>query len=696
MPLKKIYHNYLKHFEKTATLAEFNVRHDEKNLIALRHDVDHDIDIALEMSYWEHHYGIRATYFVLPKSAYWQDPRLIDKYLQIQDFGHEIGLHLNVITEWMQGEINDPNQRLFQLLSSLRTGGINITGVSAHGDRLCYTHQYINYWLFSELRPDSPVQAESGLSAEGIHSIGDRPSIEYPKNHMLLRDDGCSLPLWTVSMKQHKLDYHAIHIPHEKYFTDSGGEWDRSPNPLDFDLSKGRHQVLIHPEYWRGHQKIFFFLSTARSGSKWLSTVLDEASSLKSRHEFLLNHRLNKGEVVEDKRTADGFTELQDNPQEVLELLFEMRLWVEDLNCDYAEVNVYLENFIAEIIKAFPEAVMIHLHRQPSDVIRSIINRNWYDTPEDNRHPKFKIKKWPSLSQFQRSCWYARMVNENLMNHCTKRLAFKEMVKTPETLTSFLNDIGIAFYPRLAEPFFKKKINVSKCNDFPEYTYWSKEQKQYYHNVCGQINELLGYYKTRENFDNPQLISKSRPILKDQGNPRLNFLSRFLKRFHKDDYSNLKTDLKTPILLPLEIFLGTPSNGINIETNDGELVIIPKAKQNLHFLFGGGSWYKIKKNNGWEAQLGHYYRGTIEANLPEPGHGTARLVCIMYDKSGRILSQRPLVRLRPKKTILSFSFRPGSQVKRFNLALYMPKTALPQRVVVQSLIMEKMPLGYEC
>jgi hypothetical protein len=695
MPIKKIYQKYIKHFKKTVTLSEFHLESDENNLIALRHDVDYDIDIAMEMSCLEYRNGIRATYFVLPGSNYWQDPNLIEKFLQIQDFGHEIGLHLNVITEWMQGEINDPNQRLFQLLSSLRTGGIKITGVSAHGDRLCYTHQFINYWLLGELRPDRPVQAESGLSAEGIPSIGDRPSIAYPKNHTLIRDDGCRLSLWTVSMKQHKLDYHAIHIPHDKYFTDSGGEWDRSPNPLDFDITHGRNQVLIHPEYWRGHQKIFFFLSTARSGSKWLSTVLDEASSLKSRHEFLINHRIEKGNVVEDKRTADGFTELQANPQEVLELLLEMRPWIEELNCDYAEVNVYLENFLTEIKKAFPEAVTIHLHRQPSDVIRSIINRNWYDTPEDNRHPKFKIKEWSSLSQFQRACWYARMVNENLMNYCSKRLAFKEMIKSPETLTAYLNDLGIAFYPRLAEPYFKKKINISKCYDFPDFTFWTQEQKQYYHDICGDINRLLGYLTSQENYDIPNLSSKSKPILKDQIDSILNFFPHLFKRFHRDNFSNLKTDLKTPITLPLEIFLGTPSNGVNIETDNGELTIIPKAKQNVHFLFGGGSWYKIEKNKGWDAQLGHYYRGTIEANLPEQGHGTARLVCIMYDKSGRILSHRTLVRLRPKKKTLSFSFRPGSQVKRFNLALYMPKTDLPQKVVVQSLFMEKLPLGYE-
>ena len=65
MSISKEYFKYLKHIGSSVTLSEFHAKPRIKDLIALRHDVDHDLDIALEMSYWEHKLGFKSTYFVL-------------------------------------------------------------------------------------------------------------------------------------------------------------------------------------------------------------------------------------------------------------------------------------------------------------------------------------------------------------------------------------------------------------------------------------------------------------------------------------------------------------------------------------------------------------------------------------------------------------------------------------------------------
>ena len=149
MSIKDEYFSYLDHFDKTVPICQLHNEPDVHDMISLRHDVDYDLDTALELAYWEHDKNCRATYYLLNTADYWQDPLLVDKCLQLQDFGHEVGLHLNVLKEWMSGGISNIREHLLQLLKPLREGGVNIKGVSAHGDKSCYNNNFINYWCFS-------------------------------------------------------------------------------------------------------------------------------------------------------------------------------------------------------------------------------------------------------------------------------------------------------------------------------------------------------------------------------------------------------------------------------------------------------------------------------------------------------------------------------------------------------------------
>lgn len=244
------YRNYLKAFGATEPVRAMADNPNAKDLVALRHDVDYSIDIALDMATIEHDLGKRSTYYVLHSAPYWGDPLLVDKCRKIQDLGHEIGLHTNIIAEWTDGRIEDIESRLLQLLDMLRNGGVTITGMAAHGDRLCYDLGFINYWCFAELRPDDPASHEDGMTAEGLRDPHGLRSIAYPKDHTLRRADGAEFSLWSISMKSLGLEYDAMHIDYGRYFTDSGGAWSRSTDPIEADLSTGRHQVLVHPIHW--------------------------------------------------------------------------------------------------------------------------------------------------------------------------------------------------------------------------------------------------------------------------------------------------------------------------------------------------------------------------------------------------------------------------------------------------------------
>ena len=146
-------------------------------------------------------------------------------------FGHEIGLHTNLFPAWYAGGA-EPEDMLTGLLGCLRETGATVRGTAAHGDPLCYENGFINYWMFSELRPDNPTLRESGRNAEGIPETDPARRVGYPASHALHCRYG-DYPLWASSMRGHGLEYEASHLESDAYFSDSGSAWKRTADPLN-------------------------------------------------------------------------------------------------------------------------------------------------------------------------------------------------------------------------------------------------------------------------------------------------------------------------------------------------------------------------------------------------------------------------------------------------------------------------------
>lgn len=178
-----------------------------RNILLLRHDVDHDIDTALKIAKWEQQRELRATYCILHTAWYYGEVKkrgleryqyVLDVCMEIQSLGHEINLHNNVAAIALRTGQN-PVELLQQEIMFLRIHGINITGTSTHGDRLCRDLNFRNYELFSEC-----VYEKRGGPRTVSH-------------------EGHSVELGTVSMRDLGLAYEAYDIPRDVYVTDSGG-----------------------------------------------------------------------------------------------------------------------------------------------------------------------------------------------------------------------------------------------------------------------------------------------------------------------------------------------------------------------------------------------------------------------------------------------------------------------------------------
>jgi hypothetical protein len=186
---------------------------------ALRHDVDSRLESAVELAELEAVRGLQATYFVLHTAPYWDRPELLPRLRRLQELGHEVGFHNDLVTLW-HVEGADPRAVLQRELERLRGGGIEVVGAAAHGSPWCHRLGFHNNYVFAGW---------------------DEPQAGFPNRDVPEKlDPG-----------EFGLEYEAYHVPHDAYFSDSSYVDGRRAHPADFRLEPGRRTIfLVHPDHW--------------------------------------------------------------------------------------------------------------------------------------------------------------------------------------------------------------------------------------------------------------------------------------------------------------------------------------------------------------------------------------------------------------------------------------------------------------
>ena len=206
------------------TMGEVADGNRDANVIGMRHDVDNHIEPAVAMALWEEERGYHSTYFILHTAPYWRDKvKLHASLLAIRGLGHEVGFHVNAITEAIQTR-EDPIDIALDASDELRSYGCDVRGVVAHGDRACYDHGFINDEIFTE----SP-RPEQGAPDRIVGGIRLEP----------------------VSRAELGFDYDPNWLPRGDYLSDSGGHWSKPFSEVTAAWpSAGQLHILQHPDWW--------------------------------------------------------------------------------------------------------------------------------------------------------------------------------------------------------------------------------------------------------------------------------------------------------------------------------------------------------------------------------------------------------------------------------------------------------------
>jgi hypothetical protein len=202
-------------------------------LVGLRHDVDSRIDSALAFARLEHDRGLRSTYFVLHTAGYYARADLVPKLRALQDLGHEVGLHYDLVTAQVV-EGADPRALLASELERLRSNGIDVVGVSAHGSYWAHRLGYKNDYFFRDLPsqegfPNTDRVGDVVLAKGELAEFG----LEYDASQLAELHNPSGAHYWTDAV-----------------FDESGRRWHTDFADLDALPAASRAVALVHPCLW--------------------------------------------------------------------------------------------------------------------------------------------------------------------------------------------------------------------------------------------------------------------------------------------------------------------------------------------------------------------------------------------------------------------------------------------------------------
>ncbi len=165
--------------------------HPHKKHLILRHDVDFDLDAAVAMAKCESQHGLKATYFILLRTEFYNvaSAHASTAISELASLGHDIGLHFDAsLYEGEKDTINDKVKQEASILSSLT--GRSIGSMSLHrphptllGQNLnidplvnSYAEKYFNEFGYCSdsnggWHYDYPLDHKTLKSSRGMHLL---------------------------------------------------------------------------------------------------------------------------------------------------------------------------------------------------------------------------------------------------------------------------------------------------------------------------------------------------------------------------------------------------------------------------------------------------------------------------------------------------------------------------------------------
>ncbi|MFX1549128.1 MAG: sulfotransferase [Promethearchaeota archaeon] len=244
---------------------------------------------------------------------------------------------------------------------------------------------------------------------------------------------------------------------------------------------------------WLKDKKIFFILTIGRSGTLFLSHLLNKSENALVVHE----------KVRSDFRAYKEAFYSEKDAYKYINKFRKREIYIRNVNENieiYGEVNSVLRRHCNAIKKSFPNAIIFHLIRDGRDVVRSMMSRQTM-TNKDKNTKNIAPKKesswygiWEEMNRFQRLCWYWDIENRYLNKNVDLLIKFEDILSNYEYFKDKVLDIiGLDIPKEIWQNELNFPKNITPDYKFPHWNDWDHNYRKSFIQICGQTMSVNGY-----------------------------------------------------------------------------------------------------------------------------------------------------------------------------------------------------------
>lgn len=269
--------------------------------------------------------------------------------------------------------------------------------------------------------------------------------------------------------------------------------------PHPHHVYRGAIELIPVPEQkiseWFSSKKIFFIVSTGRTGTKWLASVLNYSDKALVEHEPIPTESWAHKEAVRDLNAAARYIK-EFRRKEIYLRVAGRRSSIET----YGEVNGTLRRHIEPILEYIPGVVLLHLVRDGRDVVRSIVSRRTYS----GNHPVYHdfqppivdeySERWNELSEFEKVCWLWQWENRYMRQHIDQCARFEDILSSYTLFRKqILEPLGLEAEETIWQAAVQRPKNITREYTIGPWEDWTPEQREQFICICGEEMQEYGY-----------------------------------------------------------------------------------------------------------------------------------------------------------------------------------------------------------
>lgn len=244
---------------------------------------------------------------------------------------------------------------------------------------------------------------------------------------------------------------------------------------------------------WSSQANLFFILAIGRSGTKFLSRLLDQIPDAAVFHEPVREDFWAYRRAFHEPQAANKYVQRFRCKDIILRALRAGRP-------TYGEVNSLLRRHAAALGQAFPQATVLHLVRDGRDVVRSMMARKTMTTDDRNTRGLRPLAadpwgdEWDQMDRFARLCWYWQAENDYLSTNVARTFRFEDALTNYDYFKSnVLDPCGLTLTQRDWQKAVGVPVNKTRQHQLDHWSNWDQTRLETFSRICKRDMEIYGY-----------------------------------------------------------------------------------------------------------------------------------------------------------------------------------------------------------